>query len=111
VAALCGALLGAALALQVPLTPLVAAQAPHDPGGATAYIGLGSGGANLVGPLIASVLLPVFGPAGVIVTFAVLYLAQAAMILALHEPAPGAAVRPGAQPSGASTGAPAAHTN
>ncbi|MGW7556449.1 MFS transporter [Streptomyces rimosus] len=85
-----GMLYGITLAGFVPISALIPALAPDNKGGAMALLNLGAGGAAFVGPAIVSVLLGPFGPAGVVIVFAALYVLSAGLTLYLKLPEPAA---------------------
>lgn len=80
-----GMLYGATLAGFVPISALVPSLAPENKGGSLAMLNLGAGLAALVGPLIASLFLPL-GRGTVIVIFCAFYLVAAALTVTLKLP-------------------------
>ena len=80
-----GIFYGATVAAFVPLSGLMPQICPREKAAALSILGLGAGASTWVGPAIVSLCGAIFGPgmSYVIWTFAVIYLASAAMTLAL----------------------------
>jgi polyol permease family len=73
VALLCAMFFGVTLAAFTPISVLMSLMAPGQKGNAIAVLNLGAGAATFVGPgLVAAFLVP-FGPGGVTIAFATLY--------------------------------------
>jgi polyol permease family len=74
VCAILGMLYGVLLAGFVPLSALMPSMVErHDKGASLAILNFGAGGAAFVGPFIASVLNPLIGYGGVVLTYSALY--------------------------------------
>lgn len=86
VALLVAGLYGATLAGYVPLSALMPSLAPEHKGQAMAALNLGAGASVMVGPAIVGIFLGPLGVQGVMLIFAGLYLASAAMVLFLKLP-------------------------
>lgn len=84
-----GALFGIGLAGFVPLSAIAVSLAPSHPGAAMSSYNLGIGAAVAVGPLLVAGLYGALGAHGLVVLFAVLYLAAAVMTWVLRGTQPG----------------------
>ncbi|WP_026120236.1 MFS transporter [Nocardiopsis potens] len=85
-ALLVGAAYGATLAGFVPISALLPSLAPENKGGAMALLNFGAGAAAFVGPAIVSLFLGPLGAGGVVIVFALLYVAAAVMTWFLKLP-------------------------
>lgn len=81
-----GALYGATLAAFVPLSALMPSLAPDRKGAAMSALNLGAGASAFLGPLVVTLALGPFGVAGVMWTYAVLYLISAILAWQLRLP-------------------------
>lgn len=85
-AALFGAIFGVLLAGFVPLSALMPSMVAHkDKGAALAILNLGAGGAAFLGPVVVTLVYPVFGGGGVAIAFAIMYLIVAVLTYALKD--------------------------
>ena len=82
---LVGMLYGATLAGFVPISALIPSLAPENKGGSLAMLNFGAGLAGLIGPLIASLFLPL-GNGAVILIFAGFYVLAAVLTVFLKLP-------------------------
>jgi MFS family permease len=80
-AVIAGMLFGACLAAYTPLGAIMAALAPNRKGAAMAILNLGAGASAWVGPAIVGVFQPRVGVAGVMWTFAILYVLSAVLTM------------------------------
>lgn len=80
------AIYGAGLAGYVPLTALIPMMAPDQKGAGVSVVNLGSGLSNFVGPLLVTLLVGLFGAAGVLYTIAALYFVSSILTTFLKTP-------------------------
>ncbi|MBE7190723.1 MAG: hypothetical protein INR67_20745 [Jatrophihabitans endophyticus] len=81
-----GAAYGFTLAGFCPIAAIMATAAPEQKGAALAAHNLGAGASVWVGPAVATVLLPLAGTGGVMIAFALIYLASVPLTLVLRVP-------------------------
>ncbi|TCP57123.1 MFS transporter [Tamaricihabitans halophyticus] len=87
VAATLGAVYGILLAGFVPLSALMPSMVPaKDKGAALAVLNFGAGTAAFLGPLMVTLLYPLFGGGGVAISFSVLYLLVALLSTRIKDP-------------------------
>lgn len=86
-------LLGVAVSAFVPMGAIFPALAPDHRGAAISAHNLAAGVSTFLGPAIASVLLPTFGPGGVCWAYAGLYVVGAVLTLFIHPHQPGVVER------------------
>ncbi|WP_433784995.1 MFS transporter [Actinomycetospora sp. CA-101289] len=86
VTAVLGAVYGIVLAGFVPLSALMPSMvSPKDKGAALAILNTGAGGAALLGPLTVTAFFPLFGGAGVVIAYCVMYLVVAGVSLVIRS--------------------------
>jgi polyol permease family len=86
VCAILGMLYGVLLAGFVPLSALMPSMVQrHDKGASLAILNFGAGGAAFVGPFIASVLNPILGYGGVVLTYSALYFVCAVLTWQIRD--------------------------
>lgn len=76
----------------VPMGAIFPMMAPEHKGAAVSVQNLGGGLANLCGPMLATLILPIWGIGGVVVAYGILYYSAAVMTLFIHVDQPGLGV-------------------